>query len=405
MKRALALAMIALLAVPATAAVGAPDTVRSETPAEDTVGTPTAVAATGTGTNHTSVNRTRLELPDDPRHGGHGLSLDIGTVIALDDGVLESRYQLAVDRRRIAGEGIADPLVVRFTDRIESRIDELRTREETAARAYAENEISNREFARRLALISAEAARLENQLGSLKATVDRRETALRIDSLILRLQTFRGPAHGALERSLRGERSSDVSVAATPQGYVLGLLNRSEGTYYRHAVRFDNRNLAGNVTLGTPIEGINRVRTLYSETNTDEVFITSARYANDGRLIQLNVNYPAGPVTMYVDTATADVFYEERRLEFERMPRSTVLNETIDGVRLVVERTHDNGPTLVRATDADTGEPVGVTLAVDGRDVGGTGINGERWFIGAPGAYNLSVSQGDAVFNVTVPAP
>ncbi|HKL30852.1 MAG TPA: hypothetical protein VJ898_16500, partial [Natrialbaceae archaeon] len=199
-------------------------------------------------------------------------------------------------------------------------------------------------------------------------------------------------------------KTSHVSITATQNGYVLGLLNQSEGTYYRQALRFDNRNPDGPTTLKTTDQAFDRLRALYPETKTDEVFIPSLQRARDAGLYEVSINYPEGSSTLYLDAATSSVFFEVKRLDVEAMPRSTVLNRTIDGLRIVVERTYDNGPALVKAFDADTGEPAGVTLAVDGRDVGGTGVNGERWFIAPSGTYQLSVSNGDARFNVTVPA-
>lgn len=403
MKRLLALAMIALLATPASGAIGTSDAVFTDDHPDGAVDT-APVATENQAQTQPNVTRTQLELPGDARHNATEVSLDLGTAIAVDDGQLASEYQVRVDERRLASADDDARLVDRFTDRVEARIDVLRDRERAASRAYANGDISNREFARRLALIGAEANQLEEQLRTLRATTERRDTIDRIDSLEFRLRPSHSPSHDAFERGFRGDRVSDVSVAATPEGYVLGLLNRSQETFHRHAVRFDNRNPTGTVTLERPTEGFDRVRELYPETNSKDVFITSGRYQNDAGLIRIEVTYPEGPVTLYVDTATTDVFYETRTLDVEAMPRSTVVNRTTDGVRIVVERTFDNGPALVKAFDADTGEPTGVTLAVDGRDVGGTGVNGERWYVAPPGAYQLSVSDGEERFNVTVPA-
>ncbi|MFW5919914.1 MAG: DUF7096 domain-containing protein [Halanaeroarchaeum sp.] len=402
MNRVPALATIALLLVAAVVGFGSSPAVGSSSLEPVSVGS--TVETNDLATDDSNASRTRLELPGEPHHENARLSLDVGTTLAIGDGQFETRYQQELDQRRIADADGDERLVSQFTDRIESRIDELRDRERAAVKAYAAGETSSREFARQLVLISAEATQLERQLSTLKDVTDERETALRIDSLTVRLQSRLGPVHETLEQDLNGEGTADVAVAATTEGYVLGWLDRSSDTYHRHAIRYDARNLGGDVTLATPNDGFERVRDLYPETDTNEVFITSARYANQAGLIRINVNYPEGPVTLYLDTASAEVFHEERRLDVEEMPRSTAINETTDGVRIVVERTFDNGPTLVKAFDAETDEPTGVTLAADGRDVGGTGGTGERWFVAPPGTYTLSVSDGDAQFNVTVPA-
>ncbi|MFT4931898.1 MAG: hypothetical protein ACI91T_001784, partial [Natronomonas sp.] len=362
MKRALALAMIALLAVPASAAVGSPDAWVADGTTEAIGSTVSVTAENGSATNHTNVTRTRLELLDDPKHDAIRPSLDLGTAIATDDAQLESAYQIRVDQRRIFSASNADDLIERFADRIEARIDALRTQQRAATRAYASGEISDREFASQFVLIASEVDHLTEELQTLREAASRRETILRIESLEFRLRSFSGRAHDELERGLRGGEASLVSIAATQDGYVLRLLNRSEGTFYRQALRFDNRNPNGTPSLETTDEAFDRLQTLYSETTTDEVFIRSfdaapVQRARDAGPYEAVISYPEGYVTLYLDAATESVFYEERRLQFERMPRTTVLNETIDGVRLVVERTHDNGPTLVRATDADTGEP------------------------------------------------
>jgi len=404
MKRVLALAMIALLAVPASAGLGTSTASFSGGPTDDTDGVAIAAQTNGTVVNGSNVTRTRLELSGDTRHNVTRPSLDLGAAIAADDGALESAYQTRVDQRRIFSASDGDRLVERFTDRVETRIDALRTRERAATQAYAAGDISEQELARRLVLIANEANQLHDQLKALGDVANRRETTLRITSLEFRPRSFTGRAHDELERGLRGTKTSHVSITATQNGYVLGLLNQSEGTYYRQALRFDNRNPDGPTTLKTTDQAFDRLRALYPETKTDEVFIPSLQRARDAGLYEVSINYPEGSSTLYLDAATSSVFFEVKRLDVEAMPRSTVLNRTIDGLRIVVERTYDNGPALVKAFDADTGEPAGVTLAVDGRDVGGTGVNGERWFIAPSGTYQLSVSNGDARFNVTVPA-
>jgi hypothetical protein len=400
MKRFLALAMIALLAVPAGATLGGPDALPQSGPGDAT--SDRSTARNGSVDDVTSVNRTRLELSGDSRYNVTRLSFDLGAAVAIDDGTLAAEYQARVDHQRVSNADGGDRLIERFAERIESELDALRVRERTAAETYVSGAMSDRAFARRLVLVSSEANQLREQLSSLGEATDRRETMLRLDSLEFRPRSFTGQAHEQLERGLHGENASPVAITATRNGYALQLLDRSKGTYYRQAIRFDNRNPDGETTVRTTDQAFDRLRALYPETTTDEVFIPSVQRAREAGLYEVRINYPEGSATLYLDAATSSVFYEVQRLDIEAMPRSTAVNESVDGIRVVVERTADGGPTLVKTFDADTGAPVEVTLEVDGREVGRTNPEGQRWFLAPPGTYELSIGEGDARVNVTV---
>lgn len=419
MKRGLALALIALLAVPAGAAVGpsgvliANDRIDTVTPVQD--GDDTDVRPMHMGTddvddrslqtaNGTNVTRTRLELSGTPRHNSTRLSFDLGSTIALDDSELASKYQMELDGRRLRQADDRGRVMGRILDRIDARIDALRARERAAAAAYARNDISHQEFARRLVLIAAEARDLGNQLQALESPANSRETTRQIESMSSRPTPFTGTAHRELETGLRGASTSPVSVAASDGGYVLGTIDRDDGSYYRHGIRFDNRNSDGPVTIETTGEALDRLRALYPETETTGVFIPSIRRETSAGLYEVNVNYPEGSVTLYLDAATESVFYEVRELEVDAMPRTTVINETSADVRVVVERTNGNGPALVKTMDAETGTPIGVALSIDDRRIGDTGPDGKLWSLAPPGTFELGVSSGETRFNVTVPS-
>lgn len=400
MKRVLALVMIALLAVTASAGVGAspmaPDSGSSAGSTDATI----AVAANGTTQNEINVTRTRIDAPGSVRHNNTKLSLDLGTAIAVDDTTLESEFQQRVDHRRLLTADTDDQLVNRFVTRIDAKLDNLRSREQQAAVAYANGDISGREFSRRLVVISHQANQLDGQLEALREEADRRESSLR--GLQFRIQSFTGTAHDALERGVRGSKTSTVSVTASGNGYVLGLLDRSAETYYRQAFRFDRRNPDGDQTIRTADQAFDRIRTLYPETTTESVFFPSLDSARAAGIYEGRIDYPEGTATLYLDAATASVFYEVRQLELDAMPSEELQNETVGDIQIVVEQTFDNGPTRVKTYDAVTGEPIGARIAVNGRDVGGTGVTGDRWFIAPPGEYELTISHDGAEFTVTV---
>jgi hypothetical protein len=425
MKRVLALALVALLAVPAAAAVGTPHATSSDGPAMETVVPPDPTGPSTDGivadppgaTNDTTtsnetatarnqeqnVTRTRLELPGNPRYNVTQPSLDVGTAIAMGDGGIASQYHRALAERRLQETDDAERLETRLVDAAEVEVERLRDRERATVQAYATNQITEKAFVRRFVIVSSQANDLQTELQALESAVDRRETTLRIESLLFRLRTYSGAAHTQLERGVAGNEALSVSVMATQEGYVLGLLDRSEGTFYRQAFRFDNRNPNGTVTVETPSNALDRARTLYPETNTSDVFIPSVYGASRAGIYELTVNYPEGGATLFLDAATANVFYEVKQQDLDSLPRSIVFNDTKADVRVIVERSYSNGPTLVRVLDADTGSPVDGALTVDGRRIGDVGADGERWFVAPPGTYELSVSRGTTTVNVTLP--
>jgi len=334
----------------------------------------------------------RMELSGDARSDTVASSWNLGARVAASDGVLDSAYEsrtfrTILDRSSLTGEA-RERVVAQRLQRIESRTEAMRAAEQRAAEAYANGDLTTSNFTRTLVANDAEARTLRRTVVELEGLSESESNENFARALQLRLETFYSPLRHRLAASLRdGTADVGISIRATETGYVLGAIDN--GTYYREALRYDNRQPEGPKSLTSNAQLGERQAEVYdvSSPGTQQLYRDAGAYV--GRMVY---SYADTEITAFFDGGTGDVFFEQRRHLVEDMDRTTAVDSRNGSVRLRVQRTFFNGPVRVVVTDPETGDPIDAPVRIGGEQVGTTGEDGVLWMVEPPISYAVSVT-------------
>jgi hypothetical protein len=399
MRRALVVALAVALSLSGVGAVSDAPTASAvdETPdrAAPLDGGPAATAAASSADPsymRGDERSRRVELSGEARSDTVGSGWNLGARIAASDGVLASAYgsrtfRTTLERSSLTGEA-RERFVAERLQAIEDRTEAMRAAERRAVAAYARGDLTTTNFTRTLVATDAEARTLHRATADLEDLSESESNGNFALALQLRLDTFQSPLRQRLAAALRdGTADVRLSLRATETGYVLGAVD--DGTYYREAFRYDNRqpegpkSLTSNAVLGDRQAEVYNV----SSPGTQRLYRDAGAYV--GRMVY---SYADTEITAFFDGGTGEVFFEQRRHVLEDMDRTTAIDEGNGSVRLRVERTFFNGPIRVEVTDPETGEPIDTAVRVGGERVGTTGEDGVLWVVEPPISYAVSVT-------------
>jgi len=399
MRRALVVALaVALLLTGAGAVSDAPtasavdETPDRTGPLDDESAADTATRSADPSYMSGDERSRRLELSGEARSDTVGSSWNLGARIAASDGVLDSAYEArtfrtTLDRSSLTGEA-RERLVAQRLQTIEDRTEALRAAERRAVAAYARGDITTTNFTRTLVANDAEARTLRRTVADLEGLSESESNGNFALALQLRLETFYSPLRQRLAASLRdGTANVRLSLRATEVGYVLGAVDN--GSYYREALRYDNRQPEGPKSLTSNAELGDRQGEVYnvSSPGTQRLYRDAGAYV--GRVVY---SYADTEITAFFDGGTGDAFFEQRHHVVEEMDRTTAVDERNGSVRMRVERTFSNGPIRVEITDPETGEPIDTAVQVGGERVGTTGEDGVLWVVEPAVSYAVTVT-------------
>jgi hypothetical protein len=398
--------VVVVLVAGASLSTGGPNPVERPVPAN--------VTADGSWPplNETEPVVNRLRVGDEVVSGSLTPKADASTAVSTGDSEFGEQLPIYESLRsvRVAESPDANNTAIRDAlDRTQGQIEDLRDYERAAVRAYYEGAIGTRELLQRLARTDA---RAESIGEGFRYFVERSRETLRDSSLSFQqeqragwivedLGAFETPVRNRLADAFRGSRrGSRVRVAASSNGMVLETI--VDGRYVRDAVRFDHYRPSdpSRVRAVDALDIlINRYPSLYrSSARPDETLDQIGL-----RLYRLSLEYPMGQTVVFLDRTTNKTYRELHVLRLERIPTGAVADVENDGIRLVVNRTKEGNPYLVRTLEAGTNDPVNATIAIDGRQWGTTGDDGRLWVLGSADGFSLTATAGTRSVAVELP--
>ena len=328
------------------------------------------------------------------RADGETVTVDVGSSLQSNLGATDDRYEYHhLQARYHAASGHEQPAILDAEiDQIESRVEELRTREEAVFERYSEGELSTTEFVTELAAIHGEAHRIEMRLEGVKTLDDQRAFSDRTVAVEVELRRFQGPVRERIADALAGtEPPLTVYVEAADNGVVLSTID--DGQYVREAHAHWNieDDPARRISYG---EAANRFETLYS-------WAWSAGHVSTtgigGDLLYRGYSdHEHGELTAYLDPGSQEIYVEHQFLTPESMPIKQTVVASGDGPNATIERTYAGGPALVDVGTADA------EVRIDGEHVGTTGDDGTLWIVEPRPVYELSVTTTGESTTVTV---
>jgi hypothetical protein len=299
--------------------------------------------------------------------------------------------------------------VRRTADRLDTRIQQLETRERRAISDYAAGEITVTRLFRTLAVVDAEARELDGLVTTLYRQNSRLEDPVlsrqEFGALRARLLPLYGPVRQHLGETTRTGDGQRVYIETADANIVLTAVDDSSienPQYVRESHIRGARGPAEQSGL-TAEEVEQRFAELYPWTEENqEGGIQIGRYGGPPHhftyagVWPLDIGHSHATTTpaliTFFDGTTADVFYELQFKDPTLVPTTTVENETNEGdVRLVVETTRAGGPLGIAVLDNETGERVDAAVDVNGHSLGTT--DGRQLWTVAP--------RGDVTVNAT----
>lgn len=293
---------------------------------------------------------------------------------------------------------------------LEAAIGDLREREESAYAAYADGDLSERELAWELGRTADEAAALERWLETYIDTVEETAgvefvelgvTRNELRGLQIDVAVSQTPLRDRLYRSMTG----DFNAVAGTDDFRFGTTNSQltltaiDGdAYVTETYRPDARGDAQLVTLNfAQVE--NRTDDLYPTFDGFNGIFAPLELGEAVWQLQLTEEY--FDATLYYDEQTDAAFYERQEIDLQTVPTETVVNRTVDGLVITVEHTRPGGPAEVTVVDAESGDPVDATVAVDETNRGQT-TAGSAWIIAPASQTTMTVVTDDTEIDVVV---
>lgn len=367
-----------------------------------------------------SENTTRVLRLEQLQAAGFGApDVVVLDATAAQAAELDTAYSLNVVERKLSAAPNATvrrEILRNYTEAAQQDVSRLVEAEQEAREAYAEGDITARQYAQELAVIHARAAALQRFLGSTSSpqpsmwsfTSPYQDIQDRVDVLREDLQHLTGPVRAEMAAAVRGDRAPlRVFVAAGQNGFELSYI-RADGVYVRSAYRADN--IDDDPTGARSIESILRIApNLYpwalAENASGPGSLAATPVPAHGS-IRTTIQHPHGRVLAQVDASTEQVYYEVQYKRLEALPVDYTYDRTENGSRLLVSRTYPGGPLKVRLLNVSGTNTTGYTdtpVNVNGT-VHRTDADGVAWFISPEGAYNVTTVANQTEFHVNVTA-
>ncbi|NIX23261.1 MAG: hypothetical protein GWN07_26925, partial [Actinobacteria bacterium] len=320
-------------------------------------------------------------------------SLDVAAATAVQRETTAARldrYALEEELSRVESTDTKKRLLFEAATAVEIRISGLRDDQRALRAAYLEREIETSTFVRRMARLDARAGLLREHLDVIQAQADaipQFSLRARVRLLGAGLFGFEGPVRDRAAAVMAGsEPATRLYVQASSTGAVLATID--DGRYVREAHRADHQD-AETSSIGFD-EANDRASELYPTAYNLSNSLQTGLNSVSGGLFRIDIELQEGTITAYMDGSTGEVFFEvqERRLDLLGSRPSAVGVD--NGTRLAVNRSYPGGPLAVAVTDEETGAPVDATVLVDGHPVG-TGPDGQAWVL-APAKVTFEVT-------------
>lgn len=335
-------------------------------------------------------------------------TIGVSDAVDADVGHLEAaftRRQLAQAYAAAETDEERRRVLRRATDRVAASVQTLRSRERAALTAYNADDISTQTYVRKLAVQHARAQALQGVVLALEERVDRMDrppvNPTRLARFEARLLPLQGPIRDRLAGVIAGEADGPgrVYVETSAGGVVLAVIVEWDGgtQYVREAYLPKNRRPAAPDSFdGSIFAAVERFKSIYPWAwNNQNGFSTGSTELRHVGVYQFTVVHPQGRLTAYLDGGTNTTFLEYQSKSVAEVPLGPTVNETADGLRLIVNRSRTGGPLEVRVLNASTGEPVDATITVDERRLGRTGADGRLWTIAPPVRFTVGASVDD----------
>jgi len=401
-------ALVAVLVVTATVAVGAPTlssptssaTAAGETP--DTVAAP--IATTGNTSNY-------LELDGTTRSQFGNASLDLGAAAAADGAKLQETLAIetGVERFRSASNSSDKTAVLRNeSSDLGNRTAALRQYQRRTVQQFADGQISAEVVFRRFAAIDSRARTIEDstvRLQGIAQFTPRYTIPFDIDNQLTsageRSRLFFTDPRENLRASLVGTRDTKRYLVQTNgDGLVLAGADGSRQTYTREAFVDDQFQQRGSDRFdgdfGAALDYVNELYP-WAGTPGNQRGPDSDIDSMLESIYQVSITHRHGELLTYLDGSNGEVFMEVQDKRLSRLPIASTVSETNATAdrRVEANLTHVTGPMELTVRDTTTGEPVDARISVDGQFVGETGDDGKLWTIQPSEAVDIEATDDD----------
>jgi hypothetical protein len=338
----------------------------------------------------TEANTTNyLEIPnrDVERDGYANASADVVGAIERDLAAIRSNYTTRSFAHAYDGATESETVggIRTEVERLETRIETLRERQERAIKRYNDQAWTTERFLRELSTVDAVARGIDDRFDHLENAVILplpSNLKTRMQALQMELVSLRGPVRSSVGEAISGERAPfGVYTATTDNGVVTAYTDGQ--LFYREAFLGSNRARSGAnlfVSDDDP-RGFSA-----ADQRAKELYPWAYAYGGGGvdtfvntTIYEVTLDNPHGTLDVYLDGRTTDAFREIQRKGLSLLPTDPRGNIS-NGVSLQINRTHGTGPLEVVVTE-DTGEPLNATVTVNGYDVGRTGADGRLWTV------------------------
>jgi hypothetical protein len=363
--------------------------------AADRTGEEPASSPAAATTNRSNVTRI-LAVPDGAveRTETDRATLTLGPSTRFAGNITAVRMETAAVERYVTATDDEDERSRRILEAfstVEQEVITLRGRQQAAIQAFNRGEISPEAFVVELATIAAKADALEDRIAMLVRLADGIEgfSLSRPDPVIYELRAFGGPVRDRAVDALRGSAGpTQFFVTTGPEGYELTTID--DGTYMREAYRGAVRSGDASATL-EPSEAINITERAY--TGIGEGRDSSARAAGPTNIVTYSTENRT--LRAFVDSGSERVFKAYQRMPLSTFHSGPSASNVLNGLRITVNRTYPGGPLRIHVAEAETGEPVDLTVTMSkgpeqGVEVGRTGDDGTLWTLSPRGSYTVT---------------
>lgn len=337
------------------------------------------LAVPGGAVQRTEIDQATVNLGPSARFAGNV------SAVRMETAAVE-RYVTATDN-----EDEQSRRIIEAVSNVEQEVITLRGRQQAAITAFNQGELTPREFVIELATIAARAEALEDRVTMLSRLAGDIEgfSLSRADPVSYELRAFGGPVRDRAIDAIRGTAPpTQFFVTTGPEGYELTAIDN--GTYVREAFRGAVRSGDASATMETG-EAINVTERAYPEFTRE----TDASVTASGTTNIVSIQRENDTLTAFVDSGTERVFKEYQRIPLSTFHRGPAESNVLNGLRITVNRTYPGGPMRINVTDAETGEPVNLTITLsqgpeEGVEVGRTGEDGMLWTLSPRGSFTVT---------------
>lgn len=351
------------------------------------------------------------------RSGVTVASLDVTGAMAADTADLHSRYALRrfdAEFRAAPNESARQAVLRETANRLGTRIDTLRAREQAGREAHTAGELSTERYLRRMAILHADAEIMTTAVARLDLREDVTPGASvrrsRIARLAARLVTIRGPIRGLTVATASGtHQPMPVTVITSPDGVLLGTIDDTDGDSlpreflsesYQASARNESAPNQFESASKPPLDAAEeRARDQYpwafENHNGYAIGFADSSLLRNAAVYTVTVNHPHGTtrrsdLVAYLDGGTTDVFREIQYKTVDELPVHRLGRNRSADLVLTVNATRRGGPMEIRTTDNSTNESVDASIYVDGVHVGSTGSDGQLWTVAPTGSVTVA---------------